>query len=146
MKRWIAILLVGGCCAGATISAGAAEGEMPASRPEVKKEIVATIEGQLTAFRKGEVEKAYGFAAAELRAQKPLRTFAAIVEANYPEIWANTRADYGIARDDGVRATLIVKVFSQESDATYDFTLVRERVGWRIYGVLRREPKQKGKV
>jgi hypothetical protein len=119
---------------------------MRASKPEVKKEIVAAIEGQLAAFRKGEVEKAYGFASAELRAQKPLRTFVAIVEANYPEIWANTRAEYGIARDDGVQATLLVKVFTKDSDATYNFTLVRERTGWRIYGVLRSAPKPTGKV
>jgi hypothetical protein len=124
----------------------AAEGAMRASKPEVKKEIVAVIEAQLAAFRKGDVDKAYGYAAAELRAQKPLRAFAAIVEGNYPEIWANTRAEPGIVRDNGERATVTMQVYSKTSDAAYDFTLTKERAGWRIYGVLRHEPKKAGKV
>jgi hypothetical protein len=124
----------------------AAASVMRASKPEVKKEIVAVIESQLAAFRKGDVDKAYGYAAAELRAQKPVRAFAAIVQNNYPEIWANTRAEPGIVRDNGERATVTVQVYSKISDAAYDFTLTKEREGWRIYGVLRHEPKKAGKV
>jgi hypothetical protein len=122
------------------------DGATRASTPQVRKEIVATVESQLTAFRKGEVEKAYGFAAAQLRAQKPLRTFAAIVQGSYPEIWRNTRAEFGIVRDDGAQATVTVQVYSKEGDAAYDFSLVKETAGWRIYGVVRHEPKQAGKV
>lgn len=128
-----------------TLLAGA-DSARRASTPEVKKEIVAVIEGQLTAFRKGDVEKAYGYAATELRAQKPLRAFTAIVKESYPEIWSNTRAEFGIARDDGSQATVTVQVYSKAGGAAYDFTLTKERVGWRIYGVVRHEPKQSGKV
>ena len=119
---------------------------MRASTPEVKKEIVAVIEKQMEAFRKHEVEKAYGFASAELRAQKPFRTFTAIVKSSYPEIWTNTRAEFGIVHDDGTRANVTVQVYSKEGDAPYDFTLVKERVGWRIFGVVRHAPKKGGKV
>lgn len=119
---------------------------MRASKPETKKEIVAVIEEQLAAFRKGDLARAYGYAAAELRAQKPLRTFTAIVKENYPEIWANMRAEFGIVRDDGTRASVTVQVYSKASNAGYDFTLVREKAGWRVHGVLRHEPKKTGKV
>jgi hypothetical protein len=136
-------------CLGMVGVVGVARGapaEIRASKPEVKKEIVGVIDAQLAAFRKGEVEKAYGFAAAELRAQKPLRAFVAIVQGSYPEIWANTRAEFGIVRDDGKRATVTVQVYSKDADTAYDFTLTKERLGWRIYGVLRHAPKKNGKV
>jgi hypothetical protein len=124
-----------------------AEGGAKASRPEVRKEVVAIIEGQLTAFRAGEMQKAYLCAAANLRAQRPLRQFLQIVENNYPEIWANTRAEYGLVRDDGVRATLRVQVFSKDDRADYDYGLVKERDGvWRIESVLRHAPKKSDKV
>src|SRR4051812_43982500 len=100
----------------------AADGMVRASTPEVKKEIVTVIEAQLAAFRKGDVAKAYSYAAPALRVQKPLRAFTAIVQANYPEIWANTRAEFGIVHDDGSRATVTVQVYSKTDDAPYDFT------------------------
>jgi hypothetical protein len=119
---------------------------MRASKPEVKKEIVAVIAAQLAAFRQGDVKQAYGYAARELQAQKPLRTFMAIVQTNYPEIWTNTRAEFGIAWDDGARAAVTVQVFSKEGEAAYDFTLVKEPPGWRVQGILRHEPKKGGRV
>jgi hypothetical protein len=127
-------------------TSAAAPGNFRASTPEVKKEIVSVIDAQLVAFRKGDVAKAYSYGAAQLRAQKPLRVFTTIVQANYPEIWANTRAEFGIVRDDGNKATVTVQVYSKQTDAGYDFTLVKEAAGWRIEGVLRHEPKPAGKV
>ncbi len=135
-------IFLGGGVGGETI--GAAENVLRASKAEVKKEIVAVIEAQLAAFRKGEAAKAYGYAATELRAQKPLEVFAAIVRENYPEIWASTRAEAGIVRDDGARATVTVQVYSKAGDAAYDFTLVKEKAGWRIFGVLRHAPRKGG--
>ncbi len=124
----------------------AAEAEMKASKPEVRKEIVAAIEAQLAAFRKNDVAKAYSYADAALRAQKPLPIFVAIVRTNYPEIWANKRAEYGIVRDDGLAGSVLVHVFGADGDASYDYTLVREDAGWRIHGVLRHEPVKEEKV
>ena len=117
-----------------------------ASKPEVRREIVAVIDAQLAAFRAGEVRQAYGYASADLRAQKRLAAFVAIVRENYPEIWLSKRAEFGLVRDDGATATLLVHVFGQESDAAYDYTLVKENVGWRISGVLRHAPKRSDKV
>ena len=124
----------------------AAEATMRASKPEVRKEVVSVIEAQLAAFRKGEVQTAYGLAAADLRAQKPLRIFTGIVQESYPEIWRNVRAEFGIVRDDGKQAQVTVQVYARDNDAAYDFTLRKENAGWRIYGVLRHAPKQAGKV
>ena len=125
---------------------GAEDGGLRASKPELKDEVVAVVEAQLAAFRAGEVAKAYGYASAALRAQTPLQNFAAIVQANYPEIWASVRSEHGLVRDDGARATVTVRVFSKESEAGYDYVLVKERGGWRIGSVLRHEPKKKGSV
>ena len=144
MKRWIVLVLLA-ALAGAFVRA-ADEAAMRASKPEVKKEIVAAIESQLAAFRAGDVRKAYGLAAAELRAQKPLPIFTGIVQNSYPEIWASTKAEYGLTRDDGTRAVLSVRVYGKDSDATYDYTLVKERAGWRIHDVLRHEPKKQDQV
>lgn len=139
--RWLALLGLLG--AGLSL---AAEPVLRASKPEQKAEIVAVIEAQLEAFRKGDARRAYTFAAAELRAQKPLALFTAIVKENYPEIWANRRAEFGIVRDDGTRATVTVQVLSRTGDAAYDFTLLKERAGWRIQGVLRHEPRKSGRA
>lgn len=121
----------------AALRPGAAA-EPRASTAAVRQEIVAVIAAQLAAFRDGDPGRAHALASAELQAQKPPAAFAEIVRRNYPEIWANTRAEYGIVRDDGARAALTVQVYSQTGDAAYDYELVRERAGWRIRGVLRR--------
>ena len=125
---------------------GAEDGELRASKPEVRTAVVAVIEAQLAAFRAGEGAKAYGFAAAPLRAQTPLRAFLAIVQTNYPEIWASKRAEHGLVRDDGARATVRVHVFSAASDAAYDYVLFKEPAGWRIGSVLRHDPNGTEKV
>ena len=144
MTRWITFFL---WAALAVVGArGAEQGSMRASKPEVRKEIIAAIEGQLVAFRAGDAVAAYAFAAAELRVQKPLRDFALIVRDSYPEIWANTHAEYGVVRDDGAKAMLAVQVFSQASDTPYDYTLTKERGGWRIHDVVRHEPKKKNQM
>jgi hypothetical protein len=124
----------------------AGEPPLRASKPEVKQAIVAVIEAQLAAFRAGDAARAYAFAAAELRAQKPLPAFAAIVEQSYPEIWRSERAEFGIVRDGDGRATVTVQVFGRENAAAYDYTLQREAAGWRIIGVLRHTPRKTGKT
>ena len=131
---------------GIVAAAAAEDGAMHASKPEVRKEVAAVIEGQLAAFRSRELPKAYGYAATPLRAQTPLRAFVAIVQNNYPEIWASTRAEFGLVRDDGAQATVLVHVFSKDGDAGYDYVLVKERGGWRINSVLRHDSHGAGKV
>jgi hypothetical protein len=127
----------------ATLSARAAEpGALRASKAVVKAEVVAVIEGQLAAFRAGEVEKAYAHAAMSLQSQMPLPNFARLVRDGYPEIWKNQRAEFGLMRDDGRRATLTVRVFTTDgTSAAYDYVLFKEDDVWRIAGVLRHEAR-----
>lgn len=133
------LVLVLGACVGAAGLFAAEHAVLPASKPEVRREIVAVIEAQLAAFRAGDPRRAHSYASAELRAQKPLKVFAAIVRENYPEIWRNRRAECGLVRDDGEIATVAVHLVGAEGEATYDYTLVKERAGWRISAVLRHE-------
>lgn len=127
----------------AGVTAWAAEPGAPkASKPAVKAEIVAVIEGQLAAFRAGEVGKAYAYAAAVLQSQMPVRSFARLVRDGYPEIWANTRVEFGLVRDNGQLATLTARVFAKDgTSAVYDYVMAKEDDVWRIAGVLRHEKK-----
>lgn len=143
MKRWLWLLIV---AVGLMGTGARAADAMRASKPEVRKEVLDTIEGQLAAFRAKDPKKAYGFAATALKAQTPQRQFTRIVEANYPEIWANVKGEFGVVRDDGKRATVTVQVFSKEGRADYDYGLVKEADGWRIDSVLRHPPDRAGKV
>jgi hypothetical protein len=132
--------------AGTAVQVRAASDAFRASKPEVRKQVIAVIEEQLSAFRKKDVSKAYTYAAAPLRAQTSARTFGTIVRENYPEIWTNTQAEYGLVRDDGTHATILVQVFSADGEAAFDYVLLKERDGWRIGSVMRHEVKRKDNV
>lgn len=138
---FLVVLASGGWASAQTPAPG-----LKASRREVRRDVIAVIDAQLAAFRSGDPAEAYRYAAANLRAQTPPRTFAAIVRENYPIIWANTRADYGIVRDDGTHAAVLVHVHSQGGSASYDYVLIRERGGWRIGSVTRHEIRQRDNV
>ena len=122
-------------------SAGAAD--FRASSPAVRREVVAVIEAQLGAFRSGDVAAAYGQACVELRAQVPLRAFAAMIRSSYAEVWSNERAEFGLVRDDGARASVRVHVWSGGRRAAFDYALRRESAGWRIGSVVRSTPGMK---
>jgi len=141
MKQRLIWAACAALCVGIAVLRGAEDGVLRASKPDVRKEVIATIEAQLAAFRARELPKAYGYAARPLQQQTPLRSFVAIIQNNYPEIWASTRAEFGLVRDDGTKATVLVHVFAKESDAAYDYVLAKERAGWRISSVLRHDPR-----
>ncbi|HVU34198.1 MAG TPA: DUF4864 domain-containing protein [Opitutaceae bacterium] len=139
MQRLFALGIV--LLAGA-VATRAQTAALRASTPEVRKEVVRTIDAQLGAFRRHDIAAAFSLAAPALQLAHPLPGFAAIVEVNYPEIWTNQRADYGIVRDDGTTATVLVHVTGAHGGASYDFTLVKQPAGWRVADVLRHEPTQ----
>lgn len=140
MKRLLLCVLVMVFGLAPASQAGAAE--MRAGTAAVRKEVIAAIDAQLGHFRKGDVAGAWGMASTALRAQRPAEVFAAMVESGYPEIWANTRAEFGVVRSDGARAEVVVQVYSKTGAAAYDYALVRETQGWRVHGVLRHAPKK----
>jgi hypothetical protein len=136
---WIALL------ACAPLLSSAAD-ELRISKPEVRKDVLAVVDAQLAAFRASDPAKAYGLASSALRAQTPQRTFNSILQTNYPEIWANAGAEYGLVRDDGTRARVLVRVLSEKGDASFDYVLVKERNAWRIGSVLRSTVRKKDDV
>jgi hypothetical protein len=117
------------------------EDELKPSIPAVRNEVVDLISAQLAAFRARQWDRAYGFAAPALRVQLPEAQFMQIVRAKYPEIWANRRAEFEIVRDNGVRATVAVRVYDRDGSAIYDYILLRDGAGWTIGGVLRHVSK-----
>ena len=118
---------------------------MKASGAEVRREVLAVIDAQLAAFRGHDLKKAYTFAAASLRQKFPLARFETTVQQNYPDIWSNARAEYGIVQDNGVEAALRVRVFGATGDSvSYDYVLFKEPSGWRIASVLRHATKGPG--
>ena len=117
---------------------GAGSGEaLRPTGPAVRAELEGVVGRQLQAWREDRPADAYACASAALRAQFPLAAFVAMVRRGYPEIAANRSAEFGIARDDGSRAEILVRVVPAEGSAVrYRYLLTREPDGWRIHGVV----------
>lgn len=130
-------MVIGVCWLGMAARAQDELAEMKPSTAAVRKEVIAVIEGQLTAFRTSQPAAAYEFAAPALQAALPLRRFLSVVKSGYPEIWTNREASFGVVRDSGERATVAVKVQGADGSASYDYILLKVAEGWRIGGVLR---------
>lgn len=120
--------------------------ELRPSSPEVRAEVVATVEMQLAALRRGDVEAAHRCASAALRARLPVPAFARMLQQTYAEIWRNERATFALVNDDGLRATVAVRVTGKAGAADFEYGLVREPAGWRINGVLRRASPRPGAI
>ena len=112
------------------------------SRPEVRKELMAVVEKQLAAFRANDFAAAYALAAKDLRSQFTLKQFEVMLARGYPVIVHNRRADFGLPMDDGMVATLPVKIVAADgATIAYRYTLVKEPGGWRITGVRSEKPR-----
>lgn len=122
--------------AGPLAAAGSGEALRP-SGPAVRAELAEVVARQLQAWREDRTADAYACASTTLRAQFPLAAFVAMVRRGYPEIAANRSAEFGIARDDGARAEIFVRVVPARGAAVrYRYLLIREPDGWRIHGVI----------
>ena len=120
-----------------------AAAELEPSKPPVKAEITAVIEAQLAAFRAGDFDKAYTFAASPIREMFPLTEFQQMVKTGYPIIVTSVKAEFGICLDNGTEASVFVHVESKDGTSKdYQYGLVREPGGWRITGVT--EPEARG--
>jgi hypothetical protein len=104
------------------------------------------VETQLAALRRGDLEAAYGCASAALQARLPVAAFARMLQQTYPEIWHNERATFALVRDEGARASVVVRVAGKAGEADFEYGLVREPAGWRINGVLRRAAPRPGAI
>ena len=140
------LLLMAACAAAPLIAWSQSGVDLKLSSAAVRKDVIAVIDAQLAALRAGDVEKAYGYATAALRTQTPLPAFTAIVQTNYPELWTNTAAEYGLVRDDGRHAILVVEVSSRSGSAVYEYVLLKERRGWRIGSIVRQAGNRRSDV
>jgi len=137
MKLWPAMLGILLCLAAPTARA-AAVSDRHVSAPAVRAQAIALVRRQLAAFRADDWPQAYGLAAEVFRARMSLRQFVTLITRNYPVVWKNTRADFGLPQDNGVRAVVPVRVFAADGRSeAYEYLLVREPAGWAIIGLVR---------
>lgn len=113
---------------------------MRASTLATRREIAATIQGQLAAFRAHDLRRAYAYGSDALQVELPFPTYAATMRTQYPDVWDNTRAEIGVVHDNGATAWVIVYVISPVGRASYRYNLVKLGRGWRVEGIARHRP------
>jgi hypothetical protein len=119
------------------LQVSAADPKVPLSKPEVRRQIVATIEAQMKAFRAGDWPAAYRCASKTFRSQIPPERFFTLMTERYPLVCKNTGADIGLPRDDGKNASVRVRVVGPNgASADYQYLLEKDADGWRIAGAL----------
>ena len=122
------------------------EPEMRLSSKKVRDEVHATVETQLNALRHGNFEQAYEMASTGIKAQFDVRLFAALVRHGYPVLLQPNAADVGIVRDkDEEIAQVTVTILDRQKHAVvYGYSLVKEKAGWRINGVVLEQRQARG--
>ena len=120
MRTLLAALLLAG---------GAAQADPAAIR--------ATIDGQMAAFRAGDVEGAFAYAAPGIVGMfRTPDTFGAMVRDGYPMVWRPGSVEYLGAEDAGGAWTQDVLVTDAAGRLhTLEYTMVETQAGWRIAGV-----------
>lgn len=111
------------------------------SSPEARREIRAVVEMQLMALRDEEWATAYGLTAAAFRARVAPADYVRLMRRHFPVMLVNTRAEFGLLRDDGRLARVPVRVHAGDESAAYIFTLVREMRGWRVLRITVDRPE-----
>jgi hypothetical protein len=106
------------------------------SPPAVRIQLVAVVTAQLAAFRAEDWPAAYACAARAFQGVMPLPQFRALITAKYPVVEQNTRAEFGLPRDNGTVGIVPVRVFGQGTSKTFNWLLVKEGSGWKITGVV----------
>lgn len=126
-----------------TLAATARAEELPTrlSQPEVRSALVGVVRRQLSALQANDWKLAYAQATREFQSLVPLRRFIALITENYPVVARNTRAEFGLPRDNGRVAIVPVRVFSANGSEPYNWILVKEGDGWRITGVVPQNTK-----
>jgi len=101
------------------------------------------VEAQLDAFRAGDVERAYSYAAPSIQRRFPLEAFDAMVARGYEPVYRSKSATFGRMVDQGSLAAQEVFLTGPDgTDWVALYTLERQPDGsWRITGcTLSRAP------
>jgi len=134
--RIFLLLVLGATLAAAEPLAGGGGEPMRLSAPEVRAELVEVVGNQLAAFRAGDWKRAYAQSARSFQAVIALPQFMTLITKNYGVVWKNTRAEFGLPRDNGRVAVVPARVFSAQGSIPYQWLLVKEDGHWRITGVI----------
>ncbi|MDB6092450.1 MAG: hypothetical protein JWM32_12 [Verrucomicrobia bacterium] len=111
-------------------------GNVHLSGAGVRGQLVAVVSAQLAAFRAGDWEKAYTLAAPSFQGVVSRQAFATLIMRNYPIVWKNTRAEFGVPSDNGRVGIVPVRIFGEGGSEAYTWLLVKETGGWRVTGVV----------
>jgi len=108
------------------------------SYDNAEKIVKKVISSQLMAFKEKNVEKAYSFAAPNIKRQFfNAENFGLMVKNGYPVIWSPKNYQFVKFSSNGKRAIQRV-LFRSATDAivTYDYLLEKFKNEWRIAGVM----------
>ena len=108
------------------------------SYDNAEKIVKKVISSQLMAFKEKNVEKAYSFAAPNIKRQFfNAENFGLMVKNGYPVIWSPKNYQFVKFSSNGKRSIQRV-LFRSATDAlvTYDYLLEKFKNEWRIAGVI----------
>ena len=99
--------------------------------------IQATISGQMEAFRADDFERAFSFAAPNIKGMfGDAERFGSMVRNGYPMVWKNANVRYLELRELGGRMWQMVQVEDQQGGFHYlDYLMVETEDGWQIGAV-----------
>ena len=85
-------------------------------------------------------------ASAGIKAQFDVRLFAGLIRRGYPVLLQANEADVGIVRDKNEESAQVrVTILDRQKRATvYNYSLVKEKAGWRITGVVLEQRQARG--
>lgn len=113
-----------------------------ASRPTDWQEQVEharkAVQGQLEAFKKGDWDKAFAYAAGSFHQQMHVKEFRQMVEGGYPQLARPGEIELGEGDWQGGAVGVEVTVTAKDGGkGQYLYTLAPEEDGWKITGVMR---------
>ncbi|MEM8591252.1 MAG: DUF4864 domain-containing protein [Pseudomonadota bacterium] len=123
MHRYLTIILL--CLSFAAPASAQSEG------------IQSTISGQMEAFRADDFERAFSFAAPNIKSMfGSSETFGTMVRNGYPMVWKNTGVRYLELRELGGRLWQMVQVEDENGAFHYlDYLMIETDEGWQIGAV-----------
>jgi hypothetical protein len=104
-------------------------------------DLYAVVERQLGDFRGGDFSAAYEYASQGVQERYNIEEFTEMVQNDYPGMTRVSRAEYGIVRTHGERATIQVYLVGEDGGIMpCVYMLVREGESWRIDGARLMQP------
>lgn len=99
--------------------------------------IQATITGQMEAFRADDFDRAFSFAAPNIKGMfGDAERFGTMVRNGYPMVWKNANVRYLELRELGGRMWQMVQVEDQQGGFHYlDYLMIETADGWQIGAV-----------